>query len=37
MCRNRYKMKLRTVREFCKVKQLDWGVRAKLLAHYERE
>jgi hypothetical protein len=30
-----YKMKLRQVKEFCKVKALPWGVRAKLVAHYE--
>eukprot|EP01047_Picozoa_sp_COSAG01_P020370 COSAG01_NODE_1158_length_11469_cov_101.645646_5_plen_639_part_00 len=35
MASQAYKMKIRTVREFCKVKQLDWGVRAKLVAHYE--
>jgi hypothetical protein len=35
MASQTYKMKLRTVREFCKIKQLDWGVRAKLVAHYE--
>ena len=28
-------MKMREVREFCKIKQLDWGIRAKLTAHYE--
>ena len=28
-------MKLRQVKEFCKAKGLSWGVRMKLIAHYE--
>lgn len=35
MASQAYKMKLREVKEFCKIKQLDWGARAKLTAHYE--
>eukprot|EP01043_Picozoa_sp_COSAG02_P038427 COSAG02_NODE_2962_length_7648_cov_6.176977_3_plen_600_part_00 len=35
MASQAYKMKMREVREFCKVKNLDWGARAKLTAHYE--
>ena len=30
-----YAMKLRQVKEFCKIKGLSWGVRAKLVAYYE--
>lgn len=28
-------LQMREVREFCKVNNLEWGARAKLLAHYE--
>ena len=35
MATQAYKMKVRELKEFCKLKQLEWGVRAKLEAHYE--
>lgn len=30
-----YKMKMAELREFCRIKNLDWGTRAKLIAYYE--
>jgi hypothetical protein len=35
MASQAYRMKMSTVKEFCRIKGLDWGVRAKLQAHYE--
>ena len=35
MASQAYRMKMSTLKEFCRIKNLDWGVRAKLTAHYE--
>lgn len=31
-----YRMKMLQIKEFCRLKSLDWGARAKLLAYYEQ-